>query len=393
MLKAVLFDMDGVIIDSEPLHARAAILALKDYGVTLTTKFCYMFIGSTSKHMFEVVREKYHLDVPVEELMEANRLAKQKLLQEEGYPAIPYVRELMGALHAEGIRLAIASSSPLEEIEETVRRLGLGPYLDDCVSGMQVANPKPAPDIFLAAAKKLSVLPSECLVIEDSCNGLCAARSAKMARIAFYNPHSGSQDLGAADYVVEGFDEVGPELLQMVYQHAHGMPATVGRTKRLVLRELSMEDIPAFYKILHMPGVMALSGIPDRPLTEELELHQAYIQNSYHFSGYGFWGVFLKQDGTLIGRCGIQNSNIEGRPEIELGYLLAPAFQGAGYAEECCRFVLDYAFSHLGLCRVTAVIARGNLPSLHLARKLGMYCEKEIWHNGRDCFLYTIEHR
>lgn len=388
MLKAILFDMDGVIIDSEPLHARAAILAMERYGIHLSMEFCYSFIGSTAKHMLEVIKENYQLNVSIEELMEANRLAKKELLQTEGYPAIPFVKELMEALHLKGFLLAIASSSPMEEIEETVQMLGLAPYLDRLVSGMQVEKPKPAPDIFLAAAKELSVLPSECIVIEDSFNGLCAAYAAGMTKIAFYNPNSGSQDLSGADYVIEGFEEVGPDIIEMVYQHAHGQPAVIGKTKRLVVRELSMEDIPVLHQLLDEPGIRELAGIPERTLKEELELHKAYIKNSYHFRGYGFWGIFLKSDDRLIGYCGIQDSDIDGYPEVELGYLLAPAFRKTGYAKECARFVLDYAFSKLGLLRIAAAIPPENTPSLQLAQRLGMHYEKTIWHNGQEAMLY-----
>ena len=125
-------------------------------------------------------------------------------------------------------------------------------------------------------------------------------------------------------------------------------------------------------------------------MEEELELHEAYIKNAYHFWGYGFWGVFLKADGRLIGRCGIQNCEIDGQPEIELGYLLDPAYQGMGYAFECTRFVVDYAFHRLGIRRLVAAIACKNLRSLQLAAKLGMHCEKKLYYKNMDCFLYVI---
>ena len=77
MLKAILFDMDGVIIDSEPLHAKAAVNAMKKFGITITTDFCYSFIGSTAKHMLEVIKEEWNLSSSIEELMSANEEAKK----------------------------------------------------------------------------------------------------------------------------------------------------------------------------------------------------------------------------------------------------------------------------------------------------------------------------
>lgn len=390
MLKAILFDMDGVIIDSEPLHARAAILALQRYGVTLSTEFCYSFIGSTAKHMLEVIQKEHHLNVTIEELMEANQQAKLTLLKTEGYPAIPFVRELMEALKHSGFQLAIASSSPLEEIGETVERLQLSPFLTACVSGMQVAHPKPAPDIFLAAARELGVSPSECLVIEDSCNGLNAAKSAGMVRIAFHNPNSGNQDLSSANYVIEGFEEITPEFIQQVYQHGIGEPAVIIKTKHLIIRELALSDLVSLRRITSLPEVSRWIGEPALSLAEQSELHQAYIRNSYHFCGYGLWGVFSLENDTLMGRCGIQNTEIDGHPEIELGYLLAPEYWGSGLAEEMVQNVLSYCRNAFHISRFVSVIAKENVRSAAFAQHLGFYPEKELDFRGQACTLYVI---
>lgn len=417
MLKAVIFDMDGVIIDSEPLHARAIILALEPYGVKLSMEYCYSFVGSTAKHLLEVVRETYSITASLEELMEANEQAKKALLAKEEYPAIPYVRELMESLFAAGYQLAIASSSPITEIENTVQRLHLAPYLKQLVSGMQIAAPKPAPDIFLAAAKKLGVHPSECLVIEDSYNGLTAAKAAGMARAAFYNPHSGQQDLSCAHYIIEGFEEITPALLNRIYQHAFGLPATILSTDRLLVRELDLSDMPALHKILAEPNVSFYSGEPSRSLDELSKLHEAYIKSAYHFRGYGLWGVFLKDTEELIGRFGLEDApwhettKISGTNlmytektvgilkdfsakktvAIELGYLLAPDFWGKGYAAECARAILEYAFRELDLPEVYAVISLDNPRSIKLAETIGMTLCGSLDRAGKHCLLYVKE--
>ena len=371
MLKAILFDMDGVIIDSEPLHALAAVNAMEKFGIAITIDFCYSFIGSTAKHMLEVIKEKWQLSATIEELMRANDEAKKELLQNEGYPAILGIHALMQALRHEGYKIAIASSSPREEILETVKRQQLTEFVQEIVSGMQVAHPKPAPDIFLAAAKALDVLPSECLVIEDSSNGLRAAKAAGISRLAFHNPNSGNQDLSIANCIVESFEEVTPYFLYYVYQHTNHLPAVITETPRLTLRELAMDDLPALYKILLEPSIARFCGESARSFSEFSELHKAYISGAYHFRGYGLWGVFLRSTGELIGRCGFEPTIIENSPNVELGYLISERFQRKGYASEAIGACFSLC-SRFEISSVFAVIHPQNAVSLHLARKFGM---------------------
>lgn len=391
MLKAILFDMDGVIIDSEPLHARAAIEAFQRFGISITTDFCYSFIGSTAKHMIEVIKEKWQLPFSLETLICANEEAKKELLEREGgYPIIPGIRELMEALHREGYQIAIASSSPLSDISETVKRLKLGAFLQKTVSGMQVPNPKPAPDIFLCAADALGVLPSECLVIEDSSNGLRAAKAAGMTGLAFRNPNSGCQNLSMADYVIEGFEEITPEFLYQVYQHANHLPAVIAKSSRLTLRELSMEDIPALHKILSEPSVTRFSGEPSRSLAELMQLHEAYISGAYLFRGFGLWGVFLNATGELIGRCGFEAAALPASPFVELGYLISEPFRGQGYAAEAIRTALPIA-SRFGISEIFSVIHPDNAPSIHLANTFGMKPCGTTMRNGISCLLFRLD--
>ena len=110
----------------------------------------------------------------------------------------------------------------------------------------------------------------------------------------------------------------------------------------------------------------------------------------YNFYGYGIWGIFLKDNGKLIGRCGLQNSLIGEITEIELGYLIDYDYWNNGYALEASEFVINYAKHNLDLNRIIAVIDTNNIKSIKVATKLGMKLEKEINHNDKDCFLYVI---
>jgi RimJ/RimL family protein N-acetyltransferase len=257
------------------------------------------------------------------------------------------------------------------------------------VSGSDVLLPKPAPDIFLAAAKRMEMDPQECIVIEDSFHGVTAARAAGMTCIGYANPNSGNQDLRKAAILVEGFDEIDYEFISHLYNYTH-TPAIILTSEQFIIRELTDKDIPALYQICRQPKVREfLSDFTDS-LETELEKHTAYIQNIYRFYGFGLWGVFLKCNGRLIGRCGIEYKMFEGEEIYELGYLLDKDYQGMGYAKEFVTEVLNYCFTELDIHKVTAVIEKRNIRSIHLAEQIGMTKVSECCRDKHDCYKYEI---
>ncbi len=390
MLKAVLFDMDGVIIDSEPQHARAAVLALKKFNINISIDYAYQFIGTTTYHMCRKIIEDFSMNITPEELLKANEVAKDQLTQTEGYITIPYIVDLMKDLHSHGIKMMIASSSSGTSIQDVMRHLGIEDILDGYISGTTVAHPKPAPDIFLAAASKLGVAPSECLVIEDSYNGVTAAAAAGIPAIGFLNPNSGKQDLSKAAILIEGFDEVDYAFLDKVYQHAYMQPATILTTERLILRELSIEDMDPLNNICSKAGVREYVMDFSDHLIEEKRKHEAYIKNIYHFYGFGLWGVFLKESNQLIGRCGIEYKIVGQEPSYELGYLIDTEYRRMGYAKEAVLATIRYGFQKLGMDKIVTVIDKENYPSRLLAEKIGMSLCGEIMRNQRDYVTYAI---
>ncbi len=390
MLKAVIFDMDGVIIDSEPLHARAAILALKQYHVDISIEYCSQFIGSTTYYMCQRMVEEFSLSITPEELLQANMDWKEALRTKEGYPAVPYVIDTIQNLHSHGVKLYIASSSPAADIEYVMSSLHIRDYFTGYISGTQLEHPKPAPDIFLAAAKQLGLRPDECIVIEDSTNGVKAALAAGMTCIGLVNPNSGKQELGKASYLIEGFDEIDYDFICRVYQEDHWAPSEIVSTKRLMIKELSEADAEALYPILKEQEYTAGSELCPSSLEEEIERRKAYIQNVYRFYGYGLWGVFLKDSGKLIGCCGIELKEMNGRGEYELSYLIAGEYQRLGYAYEAASAVIHYFTEHYDPDRIVAVIAPENLPSQRLAERLGMSKSGELLRNRRQCYSYLL---
>ncbi|MCI5501215.1 MAG: GNAT family N-acetyltransferase [Lachnospiraceae bacterium] len=390
MLKAVIFDMDGVIIDSEPQHARAGIDVLKRHGVDIDKNYLEQFIGSSTRKMAEKSISDFSLNITADELLAELERAKKEYAVKEGYIAVPGVKELIIKLYQAGIHMAIASSSSTAEISDVVKSLGIRKYFDKLISSSNVENPKPAPDIFLLTLSKLGVNAKEAIVIEDSDHGVKAAKAAGIACIGYINPNSGNQSLKDADVLLESFEGLSVKFINNTLLRSQGKPLNITSTRRLNIRELSVSDVKDIYPIYKDPNIRKYIDDIDDYLDTEMEKQKAYIKNVYSFYGYGLWGVFSKTTGKLIGRCGIENHVIDGKEEIMLSYLLDSHHWGYGYAVECCEAVLKYAAEELDIKRIVAVIDYDNSRSIKTAQKIGMKCERDIIYNNRECLLYSI---
>ena len=222
MLKAVIFDMDGVLINSEPLHYEVDRLLIEELGHELDYEYYKQFIGSTNTHLWTSIKAKFKLKETVSQLHDMADKKKRELLEKNGYPVINGVFDMVKRLYESGLNLAVASSSPPAYIKEVTEALGIASFFTHLVSGETVENPKPAPDVFLKAAQLLETDSTDCLVIEDSSNGARAAKRAGMVCIGYINDDSGQQDLSMADYLIEGYDSVDRTFLEMVHSHATG---------------------------------------------------------------------------------------------------------------------------------------------------------------------------
>ena len=219
-MKAVIFDMDGVLINTEPLHYRCWKEILKEKnGIDLDYEVYLPCIGSTRGFFMDLINENYG---PVfDDVDKMNALMKEKkaqITEAEGFPEMPGVENALKQLKEMGYKLAVASSSPESEIMDAMTRLGLMPYFDSITSGDHVEHPKPEPDTFLLAAERLNVPTDNCLVIEDSTNGGRAALAAKMDCVWLHNPHSGHQDIANAILEIPAWTEDGIEKLVKLIQ-------------------------------------------------------------------------------------------------------------------------------------------------------------------------------
>lgn len=194
--------MDGVIIDSEPLHFESDRMVMREFGVELTDEELNRYVGVANPQMWAELKDKYNINLTIDELLERQHANKLKLLKEIQLETISGIDELILDLQKKGIAIALASSSSREFIELVLKKLGIIDCFQVIVSGDDVEKGKPEPDIFLKAAELLKVAPENCIVLEDSEHGVNAAKKAGMKCIGFINPNSGNQDLSKADKIV-----------------------------------------------------------------------------------------------------------------------------------------------------------------------------------------------
>ncbi len=212
MLKAVIFDMDGVIVDSEPLHIKAERLLFAPFGVDVTDEELQSYMGRTPQILLKDIIRKYELNTTLDELYPRHKENLEKLYRDEVEP-IPGALETIQTLRNGDIDLAIASSSDLLLISTVLNKFDLNDTFTSIVSGEEVKNVKPHPDIFLEAARRLGVKPKECVVVEDSHAGVRAAKTAGMTCIGFESPNSPNQDLDPADLVIDDLTDLRVEVL------------------------------------------------------------------------------------------------------------------------------------------------------------------------------------
>jgi HAD superfamily hydrolase (TIGR01509 family) len=211
-LEAVLFDMDGVIVDSEPLWSEAEKQLLARRNLRYSPSLKSAMMGRDARGAVGCLIEHYGLAETVGELMEERNQLIAEFFKEH-LKAIPGALELVRSLMAAGIMTGLVSSSPKPLVELALEKLSVTVLFDLILSGDQVVRGKPAPDIYITAAENLGVKPEYCLVIEDAPHGVAAAKGAGMCCLAVSTSVSG-EELALADKVVSGFEEVNVQLLR-----------------------------------------------------------------------------------------------------------------------------------------------------------------------------------
>ena len=201
--------MDGVIVDTEPVHHFAYYQHFNELNIEVTDEMYRSFTGNSTRNIFQKLKAQFDLLEDVEDLI----LRKRHLFNEafdlkEDLYLIEGVEDLIKDLHANGIQLIVASSASKVTIDRVFKRFHLHQYFTHIVSGEDFPKSKPHPAIFEHAAS-LSIAPKEnCIVIEDSTNGIHAAVAAGIFCVGYDSFHSKDQDLSKANIVIQHFNEL-----------------------------------------------------------------------------------------------------------------------------------------------------------------------------------------
>lgn len=206
MKKAVIFDMDGVLIDSEPAYLEMNFKLFNELGIEMPEEEYKDFVGMDSLKMWTKIKNKYGLSESAEELrLTEKNLMKNLLEAGADSMTVKGVPELIREFRKKNYALSLASSSSRENIETVISKINLRDHFDFVISGDEVGSGKPEPDIFLRVSSEFNLPPEKCFVIEDSFNGIAAAKKAGMHCIGFSAFNSNSQNLSEADMIVNSF--------------------------------------------------------------------------------------------------------------------------------------------------------------------------------------------
>ena len=206
MKNTILFDMDGVIVDTEPLAIKRSIKALESYGFNYDLDILKSCIGTSFARTFEILAEMINQPLPEDYEETENSFYPPHLVD---YKTIKLnnLDLLLDYLKINNYKTAICSSSPIERIHIILESLGLSDYFDVILSGEQFTHNKPHPEVYLNAMKQLNADPSECIIIEDSEIGLQAGNEAGATTIALLNDFY-EIDSSIADFIINDFKEV-----------------------------------------------------------------------------------------------------------------------------------------------------------------------------------------
>ena len=209
MLKAVLFDMDGVIVDTEPLHHKAYFGMFKHYQIDVSEKHYQTFTGQSTINVCRQLCEYFKLPNDPQELVDKKRsIFKELFKSDPDLDLINGVRALIENYYQAGLTLVLASSASMGTINSVFDRFELNQYFVDKLSGADLKASKPHPEIFQKAAQSSGFPVENCMVIEDSTSGIKAAKAANVFCVAFKSPHSKNQDYTQADKIITHFTEI-----------------------------------------------------------------------------------------------------------------------------------------------------------------------------------------
>lgn len=213
MISTIIFDMDGVIIDSEPIHQQLEFEMFSELDLHISDEEHKDYIGTSAIDMWTKIEERHHLKKSPQELLIYGRKKYWKSLDKGKVPLVDGALNLIKDFYRQNFLLQVASSATRPTVDRVLKHFSLDKYFKFRIGGDEVSKSKPEPEIFIKAAQQSGSKPENCLVIEDSANGVKAAKSAGMYCVGFANPGTGIQDLSMADARVENLRKINIELI------------------------------------------------------------------------------------------------------------------------------------------------------------------------------------
>jgi len=212
MIKAVIFDMDGVMIDSEPLWEKTEHILLARRGVEYTPTYRDQIVGLNQNDSGKLLINTFELEETVEDII-FERVEILTAIYEEELEVVAELIPLLEDLRDNKFKLAVASSSPMRVINFVLDMFSLHEYFPVVVSGECTDKGKPHPAIYLHTAERLEIEPSECVAIEDSINGVKSAKAAGMYCIAVPDKRLSQEEFQNADLIVSSLNRINPDLI------------------------------------------------------------------------------------------------------------------------------------------------------------------------------------
>ncbi len=208
-LNAVLFDMDGVIVDTEPLHRKAFLKTFDDLNINVSDTLYSSFTGASTQKVCETLIKEFHLDISPEEIVAMKRKYFKDLFDNDSdFDLIPGVLNLIQHYYKNNIKLVLASSAHINTINWVFERFNLESYFIGKISGAALKESKPNPEIFILAAEIAGEPKQNCMVIEDSTNGIIASKRAEIFCAGYRSANSKLQDYSLADVVVDNYSQL-----------------------------------------------------------------------------------------------------------------------------------------------------------------------------------------
>jgi beta-phosphoglucomutase family hydrolase len=205
-IKAMIFDMDGTVVDSNKLDYEAWKSILNDHDVNLEYKEYIKLLGATSQEII-----KKYLDVDEEEInkmIEKRESLFREFVEEKGLQPMPHIQVLLEQIKKADMKTALATGAQREKLDFMLEKIGLGKYFDEIVTADDVEKGKPNAETFLIAAEKLNVSPKEVIVWEDAEKGVAAAKNGDLLCIAITTTNGGKKGLESADLIIDSYEHI-----------------------------------------------------------------------------------------------------------------------------------------------------------------------------------------